>query len=48
MMGIDAEQLVSHLGLGIKLGATAKDLAEYPDQHPMVQECISKAARSIL
>lgn len=48
MIGIDAEQLVSHLGLAIKLGATAKDLAEYPDQHPMVQECISKAARKIL
>ncbi len=47
IVGTDAEQLVSHLGLAIKLGATAKDLAEYQDQHPMTQECISKAARKL-
>ncbi|PMP89941.1 MAG: dihydrolipoyl dehydrogenase [Hydrogenobaculum sp.] len=47
IVGTDAEQLVSHLGLAIKLGATARDLAEYQDQHPMTQECISKAARKL-
>lgn len=47
IVGIDAEQLVSHLGLAIKLGASARDLAEYQDQHPMTQECISKAARKL-
>lgn len=47
LVGIDAEQLISHLGLAIKLGATARDLAEYEDQHPMTQECISKAARKL-
>ncbi len=47
IVGMDAEQLISHLGLAIKLGANARDLAEYPDQHPMVQECISKAARKL-
>ncbi len=47
IVGIDAEQLVSHLGLAIKLGASARDLAEYQDQHPMTQECISKSARKL-
>ncbi|HLH78444.1 MAG TPA: dihydrolipoyl dehydrogenase [Candidatus Binataceae bacterium] len=48
VVGLDAENLISEIGLAVARGLTARDLAEFPGQHPMASESIAKAARSVL
>ena len=48
VVGIDAGYLIGQLGIACSKSLTARDLAEFPDQHPMSSEGISAAARSLL
>ena len=48
IVGTDAEQLVSHLGLAIKLGASARDLAEHQDQHPIDPRVYIKSCKKTI
>jgi dihydrolipoamide dehydrogenase len=48
VLGISASELINELGLAVSAGLTARDLADFPDQHPTTNEAISKAARSLL
>lgn len=47
VVGLDAENLISEIGLAVARGLTARDLAEFPGQHPMASETIARAARSL-
>lgn len=48
VVGLDAENLISEIGLAVARGLTARDLGEFPGQHPMASETIAKAASSAL
>jgi dihydrolipoamide dehydrogenase len=48
VLGVGAPELINEMGLAVSSGLTARDLAEFPDQHPTTNEAISKAARSVL
>jgi dihydrolipoamide dehydrogenase len=48
VIGLDAENLISEIGLAVARGLTARDLAEFPGQHPMASEAIAKAARALV
>ena len=48
VLGISASELINEIGLAVSTGLTARDLAEFPDQHPTTNEAISKTARSLL
>jgi dihydrolipoamide dehydrogenase len=47
IIGIDAPSLINEIGIAMANGLTARQLADYPDQHPMTNEGVSYAARSI-
>ena len=48
LVGYDAEELISHLALAIKLGATARDLAYSGYEHATVSEAIADASSRAL
>ncbi|MGC8615036.1 MAG: dihydrolipoyl dehydrogenase family protein [Thermoprotei archaeon] len=48
LVGYDAEELVSHIALAIKLGASAKDLAYSGYEHASISESIGDAASKAL
>ncbi len=48
VVGVDAASLVGEIGLAVAGRLTARDLAHFPDQHPMAAEGIGKAARSLV
>ncbi len=48
IVGIDAAALVGELGLAVAGRLTARDLANFPDQHPMASEGLGKAARTLV
>ncbi len=48
VLGIQAPELINEIGLAVSAGLTARELAEFPDQHPTSHEGISKAARQIV
>lgn len=48
VVGIDAGNLIGEIGLAVSAGLTAKDLANFADQHPMAAEGIGKAARQLV
>ncbi|WP_449462126.1 NAD(P)/FAD-dependent oxidoreductase [Tardisphaera miroshnichenkoae] len=48
LVGYDAEELVSHIALAMKLGATARDLAYSGYEHATISEAIADAASRAL
>ncbi|BCU68177.1 dihydrolipoyl dehydrogenase [Sulfolobales archaeon HS-7] len=46
--GIDAPSLINEIGYAVHNGLTAKQMAEFADQHPMSNESITNAVRSII
>ncbi len=48
VVGIDAGNLIGQIGTAAAHGLTARRLADFPDQHPMASEGISRAARSLV
>lgn len=48
VVGVDAGSLVGEIGLAVAGRLTARDLAHFPDQHPMASEGIGKAARTLV
>ncbi len=48
VVGIDAGNLIGEIGTAAAHRLTARQLADFPDQHPMASEGISKAARSLV
>ena len=48
IVGVDAASLVGEIGLAVAGRLTARDLAHFPDQHPMAAEGVGKAARSLV
>ncbi len=48
VVGVDAAQLIGEIGVAVAAGLTAHQLARFPDQHPMAQEGIGKAARRLV
>jgi dihydrolipoamide dehydrogenase len=48
IVGVDAASLVGEIGLAVAGRLTARDLAHFPDQHPMAAEGIGKAARTLV
>ncbi|MCY0882276.1 MAG: hypothetical protein OWQ50_00295 [Acidianus infernus] len=47
IIGIDAPTMINEIGIAVANGLTARQMANYADQHPMSNESISYAARSI-
>lgn len=47
IIGIDAPSLINEIGIAMANGLTARQIADYADQHPMTNEGVSYAARSI-
>ncbi|MQL55583.1 dihydrolipoyl dehydrogenase [Acidianus ambivalens] len=47
IIGIDAPTMINEIGTAVANGLTARQMANYADQHPMSNESISYAARSI-
>ncbi|BDC18452.1 dihydrolipoyl dehydrogenase [Acidianus sp. HS-5] len=47
IIGIDAPTMINEIGTVVANGLTARQMADYADQHPMSNESISYAARSI-
>ncbi|ARM74899.1 dihydrolipoyl dehydrogenase [Acidianus manzaensis] len=47
IIGIDAPALINEIGTAVANGLTAREMANYADQHPMTNESISYAARTI-
>jgi dihydrolipoamide dehydrogenase len=45
VVGVDSAQLIGEIGLAVAHGLHAYDIARFADQHPMVAEGISGAAR---
>ena len=48
VVGVDAAQLIGEIGTAVAAGLTAHQLARFPDQHPMAQEGVGKAARRLV
>ena len=48
VIGISASELINEIGLAVSSGLTARNLAEFADQHPTTNEAISKTARTLL
>ena len=48
IVGVDAASLVGEIGLAVAGRLTARDLAHFPDQHPMAAEGVGKAARTLV
>ncbi|MGC8529650.1 MAG: dihydrolipoyl dehydrogenase [Leptospirillia bacterium] len=48
IVGVDAASIVGEIGLAVAGRLTARDLAHFPDQHPMAAEGIGKAARILV
>ncbi|AWR96419.1 dihydrolipoyl dehydrogenase [Acidianus sulfidivorans JP7] len=47
IIGIDAPTMINEIGTAVANGLTARQIANYADQHPMSNESISYAARTI-
>ncbi|MGC9198049.1 MAG: dihydrolipoyl dehydrogenase [Acidobacteriaceae bacterium] len=47
VVGIDAGSLIGEIGLAVAGQLTAREIANFPDQHPMSAEGVSRAARSL-
>ncbi|MHB8369997.1 MAG: dihydrolipoyl dehydrogenase [Leptospirales bacterium] len=48
VVGVDAASLVGEIGIAVAGRLTARDLANFPDQHPMASEGLGKAARTLV
>lgn len=48
VIGPEAGELISHVSLGLRTGATAHDLANLPMPHPTFSEALGEAARRAL
>jgi dihydrolipoamide dehydrogenase len=46
--GIDAPDLINEIGMAVSSSLTARQLANFPDQHPTTFEGISKIARNLV
>ncbi|MCL4327208.1 MAG: hypothetical protein M1149_02735 [Candidatus Thermoplasmatota archaeon] len=46
--GIDAPDLINEIGLAVSNSLTARQMAEFADQHPTTNEGISKIARNFV
>jgi dihydrolipoamide dehydrogenase len=46
--GIDAPDLINEIGVAVSNSLTARQLANFPDQHPTTNEGISKIARNLV
>jgi dihydrolipoamide dehydrogenase len=48
VVGINAETIINEIGLSVSKELTARDLANFAEQHPITNELISYTARKIL
>ncbi|MEM0280040.1 MAG: dihydrolipoyl dehydrogenase, partial [Metallosphaera sp.] len=48
MVGVHSQYLINEIGQAVAHGLTARQLAEFADQHPSTNEIVSYAARKVL